>query len=656
MATRNGDCESVLQEPTTELSAPCYSQKSTHNYTKNDDHTWKSLPLESCLPSIAQRSISRCSLDASVGGEGLSHSEKQITWHSQREMLEKELYDCARAHKRSLVESAYEVSKLHVSFGLVKRQESLAKEKLEDAMVVVGKLQMKVDRLSSQLRHSDNENRKLNAELSTLRSDLDQQTADNAMLRRALEASKKSISSNFIEGISDVERLTKEAAPIIAQHEMQTKQLRKIEKNMSTGEGLVTDQTVLERWALENALHLATGQLQDLKRRLIDMDRLEADLSTTKLQLQKITDERDELLLRFEVATKEMQTSQKRVLGNEGCEAEHVQLAQMMDQLNAEKITLVQQLDLLRGELGRQNEISKNSQNEASKFVNLQAVEARRECAKALKLVEDKEEEIEYYIKQLEVLREKNGMLRTQLDMEQQCKEAEVASLLGVHHQSPNQLSNNLNNSSKQGSAAIKTAVKSNMPSIEEFRHETTFPWLGYLTQHYAAQPQQDSTSNGKEKPAIEAQEEMPIHEPDRVSQHSKLPKKGSSRLSRRLDSQQSMDSDSVLSTTNKRVPNLLEEDHDGSNDDVAQSEKRTSARLKRPPVLLPNGTEPNQKMHSLNARKSLISEPDAQVLLRKGDRDDRTKSLLLAAGMTNPNLTPQRPSTAAKSGSRLPR
>lgn len=365
------------------------------------------------------------------------------------------------------------------------------------------------------------------------------------------------------------------------------------------------------------------------------MDRLEADLSTTKLQLQKITDERDELLLRFEVATKEMQTSQKRVLGNEGCEAEHVQLAQMMDQLNAEKITLVQQLDLLRGELGRQNEISKNSQNEASK-----AVEARRECAKALKLVEDKEEEIEYYIKQLEVLREKNGMLRTQLDMEQQCKEAEVASLLGVHHQSPNQLSNNLNNSSKQGSAAIKTAVKSNMPSIEEFRHE----------------PQQDSTSNGKEKPAIEAQEEMPIHEPDRVSQHSKLPKKGSSRLSRRLDSQQSMDSDSVLSTTNKRVPNLLEEDHDGSNDDVAQSEKRTSARLKRPPVLLPNGTEPNQKMHSLNARKSLISEPDAQVLLRKGDRDDRTKSLLLAAGMTNPNLTPQRPSTAAKSGSRLPR
>ncbi|XP_024389944.1 uncharacterized protein [Physcomitrium patens] len=617
MATRNGDCESVLQEPTTELSAPCYSQKSTHNYTKNDDHTWKSLPLESCLPSIAQ---------------------------------------CARAHKRSLVESAYEVSKLHVSFGLVKRQESLAKEKLEDAMVVVGKLQMKVDRLSSQLRHSDNENRKLNAELSTLRSDLDQQTADNAMLRRALEASKKSISSNFIEGISDVERLTKEAAPIIAQHEMQTKQLRKIEKNMSTGEGLVTDQTVLERWALENALHLATGQLQDLKRRLIDMDRLEADLSTTKLQLQKITDERDELLLRFEVATKEMQTSQKRVLGNEGCEAEHVQLAQMMDQLNAEKITLVQQLDLLRGELGRQNEISKNSQNEASKFVNLQAVEARRECAKALKLVEDKEEEIEYYIKQLEVLREKNGMLRTQLDMEQQCKEAEVASLLGVHHQSPNQLSNNLNNSSKQGSAAIKTAVKSNMPSIEEFRHETTFPWLGYLTQHYAAQPQQDSTSNGKEKPAIEAQEEMPIHEPDRVSQHSKLPKKGSSRLSRRLDSQQSMDSDSVLSTTNKRVPNLLEEDHDGSNDDVAQSEKRTSARLKRPPVLLPNGTEPNQKMHSLNARKSLISEPDAQVLLRKGDRDDRTKSLLLAAGMTNPNLTPQRPSTAAKSGSRLPR
>lgn len=29
MATRNGDCESVLQEPTTELSAPCYSQVSS---------------------------------------------------------------------------------------------------------------------------------------------------------------------------------------------------------------------------------------------------------------------------------------------------------------------------------------------------------------------------------------------------------------------------------------------------------------------------------------------------------------------------------------------------------------------------------------------------------------------------------------------------
>jgi hypothetical protein len=56
----------------------------------------------------------------------------------------------------------------------------------------------------------------------------------------------------------------------------------------------------------------------------------------------------------------------------------------------------------------------------------LQAMEAERECAKALKLVEEKEEEMEYYVKQLESLREKNSMLRTQLDMEQQCKEAEV--------------------------------------------------------------------------------------------------------------------------------------------------------------------------------------------------------------------------------------
>ena len=56
----------------------------------------------------------------------------------------------------------------------------------------------------------------------------------------------------------------------------------------------------------------------------------------------------------------------------------------------------------------------------------LQAMEAERECAKALKLVEEKEEDIEYYITQLESLREKNSMLRIQLDMEQQCKEAEV--------------------------------------------------------------------------------------------------------------------------------------------------------------------------------------------------------------------------------------
>lgn len=47
---------------------------------------------------------------------------------------------------------------------------------------------------------------------------------------------------------------------------------------------------------------------------------------------------------------------------------------------------------------------------------------------KAFKLVEEKEEEMEYYIKQLENLREKNSMLRTQLDMEQQCKEVEVGN------------------------------------------------------------------------------------------------------------------------------------------------------------------------------------------------------------------------------------
>lgn len=57
-----------------------------------------------------------------------------------------------------------------------------------------------------------------------------------------------------------------------------------------------------------------------------------------------------------------------------------------------------------------------------------QAMEAERECAKAFKLVEEKEEEMEYFLRQLESLREKNRMLRTQLDMEQQCNEVEVGN------------------------------------------------------------------------------------------------------------------------------------------------------------------------------------------------------------------------------------
>ena len=56
----------------------------------------------------------------------------------------------------------------------------------------------------------------------------------------------------------------------------------------------------------------------------------------------------------------------------------------------------------------------------------MQTIEA--ECVKAFKLVEEKEEEMEYYMKQLESMREKYGMLRTQLDMEQQCKEVEVGN------------------------------------------------------------------------------------------------------------------------------------------------------------------------------------------------------------------------------------
>lgn len=58
----------------------------------------------------------------------------------------------------------------------------------------------------------------------------------------------------------------------------------------------------------------------------------------------------------------------------------------------------------------------------------MQAVDAERKSAKAFKLVQEKEEEIEYYVRQLESFREKNNMLRTQLDMEQQCKEVEVSN------------------------------------------------------------------------------------------------------------------------------------------------------------------------------------------------------------------------------------
>jgi SOS-response transcriptional repressor LexA len=58
----------------------------------------------------------------------------------------------------------------------------------------------------------------------------------------------------------------------------------------------------------------------------------------------------------------------------------------------------------------------------------LQVTEAESERSKAQKLLEEKEEELEYFTQQLEILREKNHMLRTQLNMEQLCKETEVNS------------------------------------------------------------------------------------------------------------------------------------------------------------------------------------------------------------------------------------
>ena len=58
----------------------------------------------------------------------------------------------------------------------------------------------------------------------------------------------------------------------------------------------------------------------------------------------------------------------------------------------------------------------------------MQVTEAESERSKAQKLLEEKEEELEYFTQQLETLREKNHMLRTQLNMEQLCKETEVNS------------------------------------------------------------------------------------------------------------------------------------------------------------------------------------------------------------------------------------
>lgn len=219
-----------------------------------------------------------------------------------------------------------------------------------------------MERLNGQLRHTESENRKLSTVLSSLRSELDREAAKGESLP---EAAKITTTNKCVKSVDAVQILTEETAPLLAQHELQTKQLQKIEINMETGEGLVTDQNVLEKWTVENeALHSATMQIEELKQRLAVR---EADLTTSSEGLEKVTKEKEELLMRLEAATKELQECKKRIAETEMHDVEQVRYSEVIDGLNLEKITLVGQLELLRGELEKQKEVARKAQIEASK-------------------------------------------------------------------------------------------------------------------------------------------------------------------------------------------------------------------------------------------------------------------------------------------------
>ncbi|KAG0558743.1 hypothetical protein KC19_10G050600 [Ceratodon purpureus] len=646
--------------PCVELSASCNSQESTRNYVKEGGQSRKASPCcELHLPSTSQKGVERAAREIAVLGDDVVDFEEQKLWQIQKEELEKELYHCTKAHKMSILQSAYEMSKLQVSFVLVKRQESLAKEQLEDALGVVKKLQAKVERLNGQVRHTETENRRLNTALSTLSSELDNRTAEKENLQRALEEAKKATTNNSIKSVDIVEMWTEETTPLIAQHELEIKQLQKIESNMAIGKGLVTDRNVLEKWTLESeALHSATIQLQELKRKLAVSERLESDLAASKLGLERVTTEKKELLIQLEATTKELLECKKKIADTELHDAELGRYAQV---LNVEKITLMGQLELLRGELDKQKEAARIAQIEANK-----AMEAERECAKAKKLVEEKEEEMEYYIKQLESLREKNSMLRTQLDMEQQCKEAEMTAMPKLHEQSMNLLSRNLNTSMElvasnsvqnpqkippepttlDVSEAIPEAVEKKKSSKDNSRRE----------------PLQEISGKGKGRSTTEGLDKMPNPEPDAVEAPTSRPLKRSSRLRNRVSTQHSTDSASATTGGHKHVIDLVEDENDendGVIEDVTQTNRRSVSRLKRPPALVPAETETGKKKGRkkyLNARSTDVELGPAHLLVGRSDRDERVKNLSSAAGMSDLRPTPLRSSATPRTVSRLPR
>lgn len=613
----------------------------------------------------AQEGVEGSARDGPALGVNTLSVEEQKLWEIRKEELEKELYDCTKAHKMSILQSAYEMSKLQVSFVLVKRQESLANEKLDDALGIVNKLQSKVERLNSQLLHTESENRRLNTALSTLSSELEKRTAEKESLQRARDADKEIITNNSVKSVNVVEMLADETAPLIEQHVLQTEQLHMIESNLATGEGLVTGQNILQKWALENeALYSATIQLEELQRKLTVSERLESDVATSKPGLEKVTKE-EELVTRLEAATEELLGCKKRIAETELHVAELGRYAQV---LNVEKITLMGQLELLRGELDKQKETARIAQIGANK-----TMEAERECAKALKLVEEKEEEMEYHIKQLEGLREKNSMLRTQLDMEQQCKEAEMAAIPKLHEQSMNLLSCNLNTSMELVASncvqnpqrpppeqttlpvprVILEAVETNKSPHDDSRHELLQPTSG----------------KGKGRSGTESPDESPKLKPDAVQPLTTLPVKKSFRLRNRVNTQHSTDSASATTGVYKTVLDLEDNDeNDGIIEDVPQTKKRSASRLKRSPVLVPTETEISKKKGRkkyLTSRRTVcpttrndtdVELGPAHLLVRRSDRDERAKNLSIAAGMSDARPTALRSTVTPRTGSRLPR